>query len=47
MEVNTQGVLDDILEQNKQLTLQLAVARTMINQLRQQIADLETAEESK
>ena len=47
MEVDTQAVLDDILEQNKQLTLQLAVARVMISQLRQQLVDVQTPEESK
>jgi hypothetical protein len=36
MEVNTQAVLEDLLEQNKQLTLQLSIARTIINQLQAQ-----------
>ncbi len=40
MEINTQVVIDDLLEQNKQLTLQLSVARAAISQLQAQIQEL-------
>lgn len=40
MEVNSQAVIEDLLEQNKQLTLQLAIARTLISQLNETIKTL-------
>jgi len=39
MEIDVQAVINDLLEQNKQLTLQLAVARVSINQLQAQLQD--------
>lgn len=40
MEVNSQAVIEDLLDQNKQLTLQLAIARTLIAQLNDVIKTL-------
>jgi hypothetical protein len=37
MQIDTQRVIDDLLEQNKQMTLQLSVARAMIAQLQEEI----------
>lgn len=37
MQIDSQKVIDDLLEQNKQMTLQLSVARAMIAQLQEQI----------
>jgi hypothetical protein len=36
MDIDVQAVINDLLEQNKQLTLQLAVARATISQLQAQ-----------
>lgn len=36
MDIDVQSIINDLLEQNKQLTLQLAVARATINQLQAQ-----------
>lgn len=38
MDLDVQAIINDLLEQNKQLTLQLAVARATINQLQAQKA---------
>jgi hypothetical protein len=40
MEVNSQAVIEDLLEQNKQYALQLAIARTLISQLNETIKSL-------
>jgi hypothetical protein len=37
MDIDVQAVINDLLEQNKQLALQLAVARVSINQLQAQL----------
>lgn len=36
MDIDAQAVINDLLDQNKQLTLQLAIARSMIARLEQQ-----------
>ena len=36
MELDAQAVINELLEQNKQLSMQLAVARATINQLKGQ-----------
>jgi hypothetical protein len=36
MEIDTNIVLEDILEQNKQLTLQLSVTRAALNKLQKE-----------
>lgn len=36
MDIDAQAVINDLLEQNKQLTLQLAVARSMITRLQEE-----------
>lgn len=41
MEIDSQRVIDDLLEQNKQMTLQLAIARGVIAQLQEIIAGLQ------
>jgi len=46
MNVDAQHVLDDVLEQNKQITLQLAVSRVMIKELQKQIDELTRAAKS-
>ena len=38
MELDVQAVIDELLEQNKQLSMQLAVARATISQLKDQIS---------
>lgn len=38
MDLDVQTVINDLLEQNKQLTLQLAIARTTVSQLQAQLA---------
>jgi hypothetical protein len=43
MNVDAQHVLDDVLEQNKQITLQLAISRVMIKELQKQIDELTQA----
>lgn len=40
MNVDAQHVLEDVLEQNKQMTLQLAVSRVMIKDLQKQLDEL-------
>ena len=40
MNVDAQHVLDDVLEQNKQITLQLAISRVMIKELQKEIDEL-------
>ena len=40
MQVDSQKVIDDLLEQNKQMTLQLSIARSLISQLQEQIEAL-------
>lgn len=40
MQLDSEQVINDILEQNKQLTLQLSLARVMISQLQEQLAAL-------
>jgi hypothetical protein len=44
MEIDIQAVINDLLEQNKQLTLQLAVARATISQLQAQDPTQEATE---
>lgn len=39
MELDVQAVINDLLEQNKQLSLQLAIARVSITQLENQLAN--------
>ena len=39
MELDVQAIINDLLEQNKQLSLQLAVARVTISQLENQLAN--------
>jgi hypothetical protein len=46
MNVDAQHVLEDVLEQNKQITLQLAVSRVMIKELQKQIDELTQAAKS-
>lgn len=43
MEIDSQRVIDDLLEQNKQMTLQLAIARGVIAQLQESLAALQSA----
>jgi hypothetical protein len=43
MEVDSQRVIDDLLEQNKQMTLQLAIARGVIAQLQEALAAYQSA----
>lgn len=38
MEIDSQRVIDDLLEQNKNMTLQLAIARGVIAQLQEALA---------
>lgn len=40
MELDTQQVINELLEQNKQLTLQISLARVMISQLQAEINKL-------
>lgn len=40
MNVDAQHVLEDVLEQNKQITLQLAISRVMIKELQKEIDEL-------
>lgn len=47
MEIDSQRVIDDLLEQNKQMTLQLAIARGVIAQLQETIAALQPQGEDK
>jgi hypothetical protein len=46
MDIDVQAVINDLLEQNKQLTLQLAVARVSINQLQAQLQAQEPTEQA-
>jgi hypothetical protein len=46
MDIDVQAVINDLLEQNKQLTLQLAVARVSINQLQSQLQAQEPTEQA-
>lgn len=41
MELDGQAVMNELLDQNKQLSMQLAVARVSITQLQAQISQLE------
>lgn len=44
MQIDTQRVIDDLLEQNKQMTLQLSVARAMISQLQEELENSKQSE---
>ena len=43
MEIDSQRVIDDLLEQNKQMTLQLAIARGVIAQLQEIVSALQSS----
>lgn len=44
MEVDSQRVIEDLLDQNKQMALQLAVARGIIAQLQESLAAYQSEE---
>lgn len=46
MEIDTNVILEDILEQNKQLTLQLSVTRAALNKLQKEYDNLSDKESS-
>lgn len=43
MQIDVQKVIDDLLEQNKNLTLQLSIARVTINELQSAIQTMSEA----
>lgn len=45
MDIDAQLVLEDVLEQNKQLTLQLSVSRVLIKELQKQVDSLRASAE--